>query len=84
MLTSVDSTIRQVPDNQEVFVEQNGFTSITFDVLEYVDKPDLEALEYHLKDIVEDDADKTRIISKATAHLDKLPWVSISVESMAR
>lgn len=57
--SSSDSKIRQVPDNQEVYLDTNGFTSLTFDITERVShlSSDREALEYHFTDIVaEDDA----------------------------
>ena len=46
--------IRQVPDNQEVYLDKNGFTSLTFDITERVShlSTDKEALEYHFADIV--------------------------------
>ena len=53
---SSHSKIRQVPDNQEVYLDKNGFTSLTFDITERVShlSTDKEALEYHLADIVAD------------------------------
>ncbi len=68
-----DSEIRQVPDNQEVYLDTNGFASIVVDILERVEKPDTEALQYHLHDIVEEDAGETKVWSTAEAHLAKLP-----------
>ncbi len=51
---SSHSNIRQVPDNQEVYLDKNGFTSLTFDITERVShlSTDKEALEYHFADIV--------------------------------
>ena len=51
---SSHSKIRQVPDNQEVYLDKNGFTSLTFDITERVSHllTDKEALEYHLADII--------------------------------
>ncbi|CAD6587630.1 MAG: hypothetical protein ASARMPREDX12_004651 [Alectoria sarmentosa] len=48
------SNIRQVPDNQEVYLDMNGFTSLTFDITERVShvSTDKDALEYHFADIV--------------------------------
>ncbi|KAK4697108.1 hypothetical protein P7C71_g908, partial [Lecanoromycetidae sp. Uapishka_2] len=48
------SNIRQVPDNQEVFLDVNGFSSLTFDLTERVTQfaTDKEALEYHFSDIL--------------------------------
>ncbi|KAK0658585.1 putative ran guanine nucleotide release factor [Lasiodiplodia hormozganensis] len=51
------SSIREVPDTQEVWLDRNGLTSVIFDLTERVDEPearnDEEALKYHLSDIVE-------------------------------
>lgn len=48
------SNIRQIPDNQEVFLDVNGFSSLTFDLTERVTQfaTDKEALEYHFSDII--------------------------------
>ncbi|KAL9136418.1 MAG: hypothetical protein Q9175_002377 [Cornicularia normoerica] len=48
------SNLRQVPDSQEVYLDKNGFTSLTFDITERVSHllTDKEALEYHFADIV--------------------------------
>lgn len=68
------SEIRQVPDHQEVWLDTNGFTSIIVEILERVDKPsDIEALEYHLRDIVEEDVTDTKIWTSSQAHFSKLP-----------
>ncbi|KAK4247155.1 hypothetical protein C7999DRAFT_41487 [Corynascus novoguineensis] len=61
------STIRQVPDNQEVYIDKNGFTSIIFDITQRVDAPgsglerDGNALTIHLEDLVGDDADSVKV-----------------------
>ena len=46
--------MRQVPDNQEVYLDTDGFTSLTFDITERVSHlaTDREALDYHIADIV--------------------------------
>ncbi|KAG9511568.1 Mog1p/PsbP-like protein, partial [Aureobasidium melanogenum] len=67
------SQIRQVPDNQEVYLDKDGLSSIVFDILERVDKPDLDALKYHLEDIVEDDVNGTKLWTSNSAVLSKLP-----------
>jgi hypothetical protein len=61
--TSIPSTfldtsdLRQIPDNQEVFIDRDGLASITFDILEQVDTTDVEkALAIHLGEVVEGDA----------------------------
>ncbi|MCJ1373812.1 multicopy suppressor of ts gsp1 [Loxospora ochrophaea] len=48
------STIRQVPDNQEVYLSATGLTSITIDITERVSHlpTDIDALKYHLDDLV--------------------------------
>ncbi|KAK8222097.1 hypothetical protein M8818_000267 [Zalaria obscura] len=71
------SDIRQVPDNQEVFLDKSGFTSIVFDILERVEvgaqKSDQDALKHHLSDILEDDAERAQTWVSSTAVLSKLP-----------
>lgn len=75
------SDIRQVPDNQEVYLDKNGFTSITVDILERVDAPtDDEALKVHLQDVVgDDDAADVKVWRTADAHFTKLPCVLPSI-----
>jgi hypothetical protein len=68
-----NSQIRQVPDNQEVYLDNDGLSSIVFDILERVDKPDLDALKYHLEDVVEDDVNATKLWTSNSAVLSKLP-----------
>ncbi|KAF2395929.1 Mog1p/PsbP-like protein [Trichodelitschia bisporula] len=59
------STIRQVPDNQEVYLHTTGLTSIIFDITERIIQPndssDEAALCFHFADIVTSSADETRI-----------------------
>jgi len=63
--TIFSSNFRQVPDNQEVYLDADGFSSVVVEILERVEKPDPEALEYHFKDLITDDeddaAEKTRV-----------------------
>ncbi|KAL9607965.1 MAG: hypothetical protein Q9167_007176 [Letrouitia subvulpina] len=49
------SSIRQVPDHQEVYLSVNGFNTIIFDLAERVSQlpTDHDALSFHLEDIVE-------------------------------
>lgn len=63
-LTPFSSTIRQVPDNQEVYLSTSGFTSLTFDITERVAHlpTDTAALEYHFDDIVAE-GDTKQILS---------------------
>lgn len=64
--------MRQVPDNQEVFVDADGFASLTFDIMERVShlSTDSEALEYHFADIV--GADDSKEVTSVVENL-KLP-----------
>ena len=70
------SEIRQVPDNQEVYLDPDGFTSIVIDILERVEKPDIEALKFHLQDIVEEDEGQTKVWTTGDAHISKLPYIT--------
>ncbi|KAI9788619.1 MAG: hypothetical protein M1816_006765 [Peltula sp. TS41687] len=66
------SSIRQVPDNQEVYLSRTGLTSIIFDLTERV--VDDAALRYHLQDILDDaDADRARVRGTSLARVDNLP-----------
>lgn len=67
------SDIRQVPDHQEVWLDKDGFTNVIIEILERVEKPDLEALQYHLEGIVEEDWGDMRVWGQGEAHLDKMP-----------
>ncbi|RYP10348.1 hypothetical protein DL764_000682 [Monosporascus ibericus] len=61
------STLRQVPDNQEVYIDKDGFTSIIFDITERVGGPgsgpeiDGRALTTHLEELVGDDIETVRV-----------------------
>ncbi|KAI9670197.1 MAG: Peptide-methionine (S)-S-oxide reductase [Alyxoria varia] len=52
------SNLRQVPDNQEVYLSKAGLTSIIFDILERAEPPDHpcetdeEAIKYHYQDVI--------------------------------
>ncbi|KAF2723446.1 Mog1p/PsbP-like protein [Polychaeton citri CBS 116435] len=69
------SDIRQVPDNQEVWLDANGYTSIIFDILERVNMPtDYEALDFHVLDSVgQEDMARTTVWMRGDAHFSKLP-----------
>lgn len=73
----MDSEIRQVPDNQEVYLDSDGFSSIVVEILERVEKSDFEALKHHLRDIVDDDAERTRTWTSNNAIFSKLPYVHV-------
>ena len=51
------SNLRQIPDNQEVYLEADGFASITFDLLERVTdrSSDEGALLYHLEELLDEE-----------------------------
>lgn len=70
------SKIRQVPNNQEVYIDKDGFTSIIFDITERVGpksssssssssntnlETDGRALTTHLEELVGDDADTVKV-----------------------
>ncbi|KAI1412683.1 Mog1p/PsbP-like protein [Hypoxylon sp. FL1857] len=61
------SAIRQVPDNEEVYIDKDGFTSIIFDITERVGEPgtgpeiDGRALTTHLEDLVGEDLDRVKV-----------------------
>ena len=48
-----------------MYLDGEGFASVVVEILEREEKPDNEALEYHLRDLVEDDeddaAEKTKV-----------------------
>lgn len=73
------STIRQVPDNQEVYLDKDGFTSIIFDITERVGLPgsgaatDGAAMTTHLEDIVDSDIDTVKVWSTSDTRFSKLP-----------
>jgi len=73
------STIRQVPDNQEVYLDKDGFTSIIFDITERVGPPgsdnatDGAALSIHLEEIVDSDVDTLKVWSTTVTQFSELP-----------
>lgn len=77
------STIRQVPDNQEVYIDKEGFTSIVFDIAERVGGPgstpeiDGQALTIHLEDIVGDEVDRTKVWNSTSTHFSRLEYVVV-------
>lgn len=60
-----------------MYLDGEGFASVVVEILEREEKPDNEALEYHLRDLVEDDeddaAEKTKVWWRAEAVGGKLP-----------
>ncbi|RYP64211.1 hypothetical protein DL769_006757 [Monosporascus sp. CRB-8-3] len=61
------SKLRQVPDNQEVYIDKDGFTSIIFDITERVGgagsgaEIDGRALTTHLEELVGDDVETVKV-----------------------
>jgi len=80
------STLRQVPDNQEVYIDKDGFTSIIFDITERVGpkssgsggNKDLEAdgraLTTHLEELVGDDVDTVKVWNTTETSFSKLEY----------
>ncbi len=72
------SKLRQVPDNQEVWIDQDGFTSIIFDITERVGEPgtgpeiDGRALTTHLEELVGSDIDSVKIWNTAETEFTRL------------
>ncbi|KAE8844885.1 hypothetical protein PTNB85_03150 [Pyrenophora teres f. teres] len=68
------SQFRQIPDNQEVYLDNAGYSSIVVEILEYVEKPsDEEALQYHFADLVDGTGDATTVIEQTGASMKSLP-----------
>ena len=70
------SDLRQVPDHQEVYLDKEGFTSISFDILERVEPvaDGGEALRYHLEDITETEGQR-QVLSSGSVKFLHLPCV---------
>jgi len=72
------SKLRQVPDNQEVYIAKEGFTSIIFEICERVGPAgtsaeiDGGALTTHLQDLVGDDVDTVKVWSTTDTQFSKL------------
>lgn len=85
------STIRKVPDNQEVYLDKDGFTSIIFDITERVEthgeglERDGRALTIHLEDLVGEDAETVKVWNTTEtqfSHLEcVLPFLQINLSS---
>lgn len=78
LLSSLRSKLRQVPDNQEVYIDQDGFTSIIFDITERVGDsgsgPEIDgrAMTTHLEDMVGSDIDTVKIWNTAETEFSRL------------
>ncbi|KAH8653329.1 hypothetical protein BX600DRAFT_75332 [Xylariales sp. PMI_506] len=72
------SKLREVPDNQEVFIDKDGFTTIIFDITERVggagSSPEIDgrALTTHLEELVEDDIDRTKVWNTTSTVFSRL------------
>jgi hypothetical protein len=72
------SKLRQVPDNQEVWIDRDGFTSIIFDITERVGPsgqgPEIDgrALTTHLEELVGSDKDSLKIWNTAETEFSRL------------
>jgi hypothetical protein len=84
---NITSTIRQVPDHQEVYLDKDGFTSIIFDITERVGLSgsgpavDGAALTTHLEDIVDSDTDTVKVWNTSNTQFSKLPFVPLSTHA---
>lgn len=78
-----NSLIRQVPDNQEVYIDKDGFTSIIFDINERVGGPgsgaeiDGRALTAHLEELVGDDLERVKVWNTTPTLFSRLEYVFV-------
>lgn len=78
------STLRQVPDNQEVYIDKDGFTSIIFDITERVGpaggglEEDGRALTTHLEELVGDDVNNIKVWNTVETQFTQLEYVFIT------
>ncbi|KAI0872837.1 Mog1p/PsbP-like protein [Hypoxylon argillaceum] len=72
------SQLRQVPDNQEVYIDKDGFTSIVIEINERIggegSTPEIDgrALTTHLEEIVREDADRLKVWNTTPTQFSKL------------
>jgi hypothetical protein len=84
-LTTGRSKIRQVPDNQEVWIDQDGYTSVIFELTERVgpsgSSPEVDgrAITHHLEDMVGSDIDSVKIWNTAGTDFSRLEYVGASI-----
>ena len=75
------SKLRQVPDNQEVYIAKEGFTSIIFEICERVGPAgtsaeiDGRALTTHLEDLVGEEVDTVKVWSTTDTQFSRLEYV---------
>lgn len=76
------SQLREVPDQQEVWIDKDGFTSIVFDINERVGEkgsnPEIDgrALTTHLEEVVGDDIDRVKVWNTTPTLFSRLEYVS--------
>lgn len=72
------SKLRQVPDNQEVYIDKDGFTSIIFDITERVgpagSSPEIDgrAMTTHLEELVGTDVDTVKVWNTTETQFSRL------------
>lgn len=82
LTTTPPSKLRQVPDNQEVWIDKDGFSSIIFDITERVGSsgsgPEIDgrAMTTHLEDMVGPDIDTVKIWNTAETEFTRLECVA--------
>lgn len=75
---ALHSKLRQVPDNQEVWIDRDGFTSLVFEIDERVGEkgngPEIDgaAMTTHLEEIVGEDIDRTKVWNTTPTLFSKL------------
>lgn len=76
LLSLKHSDFRQIPDHQEVYLDNTGKASIVLEVVERVEDAanDLEAMHVHLKDIV-DPKDRLNFWWETPIEMPKLRYV---------
>lgn len=80
----VYSQLRQVPDNQEVYIDKDGFTSIIVEIDERVGESgssaeiDGTALTTHLREIVGDDIEGLKVWNTTPTQFSKLEYVFLA------
>lgn len=76
-----NSLLREVPDNQEVYIDKDGFTSIILEIDERVggdgSTPEIDgqALTTHLEEVVGDDAERLKVWNTTPTQFSKLEYV---------
>ncbi|GKT39904.1 putative Ras-related protein Rab7 [Colletotrichum spaethianum] len=73
-----NSKLREVPDNQEVWIDSDGFTSIIFDITERVgpagSSPEIDgrAMTTHLEELVGEDIDTVKVWNTTETSFSRL------------